>query len=561
MLIEKLTLKDTFKIWRDKINALIDSVHQQPYTDDEGNYVINEKYTDATRVLMEIPLTVTTTVEAKTFIGELEGNASTATSLEHPRKINGTLFDGTDNITTSSWGESRSFKITDANGTNKGAEILIDGSNRSGYVLKLPSTIEANIDGNTTTAIALASPVQINGIKFDGTANVINYGVCETAANDAVKIVNLFSSSSEFILSNGATVTVKFLSKNTATTPLKLNVAATGAELIYAYGSPIDPDIIEAGAVLTFVFDGTNYNLTSLDKRVRQTEFSTNNEYPLLASPIVESTVTLKDDYTFFTKGITINPSKNSLKIAGAVTSNSLTTQTVTTPKLTSSSTLDIDSTKAMTINSKTTLSIASTDNLTISAKAVSITKGNLNISNALNVTGKTTLDTAYVNVLQTKYNNATINIIENGVVRNAIYNNDYAEFFPRGEETEAGDFVALSLDSDNEVYVRASKETSKSVGIHSDSFGHLIGGEDAPDGQDFVEYNLPKFIPVGLVGRVKAKIVGEIKKGDFVVISDIPGVGRKFDKEIDSCMDIIGMACESSTDKDIKRVKVKLGN
>ena len=553
MLIEKLTLKDTFKIWRDKINALIDSVHQQPYTDDEGNYVINEKYTDATRVLMEIPLTVTTTVEAKTFIGELEGNASTATSLEHPRKINGTLFDGTDNITTSSWGESRSFKITDANGTNKGAEILIDGSNRSGYVLKLPSTIEANIDGNTTTAIALASPVQINGIKFDGTANVINYGVCETAANDAVKIVNLFSSSSEFILSNGATVTVKFLSKNTATTPLKLNVAATGAELIYAYGSPIDPDIIEAGAVLTFVFDGTNYNLTSLDKRVRQTEFSTNNEYPLLASPIVESTVTLKDDYTFFTKGITINPSKNSLKIAGAVTSNSLTTQTVTTPKLTSSSTLDIDSTKAMTINSKTTLSIASTDNLTISAKAVSITKGNLNISNALNVTGKTTLDTAYVNVLQTKYNNATINIIENGVVRNAIYNNDYAEFFPRGEETEAGDIVALDENSQVERYVKATDKSKLVVGVHSNTYGYILGGEET------LEESEKTHIPVGLSGRVYVKFKGKSILGEGVVPSDTPGVGRLYDDLLDSSRKIVGYIVEDTnqSSKEERLVKV----
>ena len=159
--------------------------------------------------------------------------------------------------------------------------------------------------------------------------------------------------------------------------------------------------------------------------------------------------------------------------------------------------------------------------------------------------------------------NNATIDA-SGAFTATAVYNavwNDYAEFFPRGEETEAGDFIALSLDSDNEVYVKATKETSKSVGIHSDSFGHLIGGEDAPDGQDFVEYNLPKYIPVGLVGRVRANIVGEVKKGDFIVISDIPGVGRAFNKETDSYVDIIGMACESSSEKDIKRIKVKLGN
>ena len=149
---------------------------------------------------------------------------------------------------------------------------------------------------------------------------------------------------------------------------------------------------------------------------------------------------------------------------------------------------------------------------------------------------------------------------ITGSAVYNAVWN-DYAEFFPRGEETEAGDFIALSLDSDEEVYVKATKETSKSIGIHSDSFGHLIGGENAPKGKDFVEYNLPKFIPVGLVGRVKAKIVGEVKKGDFIVISEIPGVGRAFNKDIDSVIDIIGMACESSSSEDIKRIKVKLGN
>ena len=174
----------------------------------------------------------------------------------------------------------------------------------------------------------------------------------------------------------------------------------------------------------------------------------------------------------------------------------------------------------------------------------MNIATGNLSSSGDLNISGSIV---ASGNITGTK-------------VFNAVWN-DYAEFFPRGEETEAGDFVALSIDSDEEVYVKASKETSKSVGIHSDSFGHLIGGVQPENDEDFVEYNLPKFIPVGLVGRVNAKIVGEINKGDFVVISDIPGVGRKFNKELDSCVDIIGMACESSNDMDIKRVKVKLGN
>ena len=144
--------------------------------------------------------------------------------------------------------------------------------------------------------------------------------------------------------------------------------------------------------------------------------------------------------------------------------------------------------------------------------------------------------------------------------VYNAVWN-DYAEFFPRGEETELGDFIALDLTSDEEKYVKASLTTSKAVGVHSETFGHLIGGENPQNDEDFVEYNLPKFIPVGLVGRCYAKIQGTIDKGDFVVISNVPGVGRRFDKTTDSPLDVIGMACESSSEEEIKLVKVKVGN
>lgn len=543
-LIEKLTLKDTFKIWRDKINALIDSIHQQPYTDEEGNYVINEKYTDATRVLMEIPLKVTSTVEAKKFIGELEGNASTATKLETARLINDSVFDGTNNIVTSIWGTTRAFKITDASGINSGGEIEINGS--KDYILKLPSTIRANVDGSTTTAKALEKAVQINGIKFNGTDNVINYGTCETASDDEVKAVKLFSRTTEFMLVNGATISVKFLSKNKSTDQLYLNVEGTGAKPIYAYGAPIDPDIIDEGTILTFVYDGASYNLTSLDKRVRQKRFFTNNEYPLLASTIVKSAVDavaqneecVLDDYTFFTSGITINPSNNSLKIAGDVTSDTLTTITsVTTPDLTSSS----------------TLSITSTDNLTISAKAVSITKGNLNVSNALNVIGKTTLDTAYVNVLQTKYNNSTINIIENGVVRNAIYNNDYAEFFPRGEETEPGDIVALDENSQVERYIKATDKSKLVVGVHSNTYGYILGGEET------LEESEKTHIPVGLSGRVYVKFKGKSILGEGVVPSDTPGVGRLYDDLLDSSRKIVGYIVEDTnpSSKEERLVKV----
>lgn len=151
---------------------------------------------------------------------------------------------------------------------------------------------------------------------------------------------------------------------------------------------------------------------------------------------------------------------------------------------------------------------------------------------------------------------------VDNGnVVANKVYNavwNDYAEFYERGENTEPGDIIGLNPNSDKEEYIKAINP-SMCVGVHSDEYGHLIGGEKAPNDEDFIKYNLNKFIPVGLVGRVKTKIVGKISMGDKVVLSNIAGVGRKYIKGIDSPEDIIGMAVENKLDETISRIRVHL--
>ena len=50
-------------------------------------------------------------VTASSFNGNLSGNASTATTLQTARTINGTNFNGSQNITTSQWGVGRNIKI------------------------------------------------------------------------------------------------------------------------------------------------------------------------------------------------------------------------------------------------------------------------------------------------------------------------------------------------------------------------------------------------------------------------------------------------------------------
>ena len=138
--------------------------------------------------------------------------------------------------------------------------------------------------------------------------------------------------------------------------------------------------------------------------------------------------------------------------------------------------------------------------------------------------------------------------------VYNAVWN-DYAEFFPRGEETEPGDIIALDSNSEKEQYVKATKDSYLIIGAHSNTYAHLIGGEVPPEGEDFITYNLPKFIPVGLAGRINIKFKGQSKKGYPVTISDIPGVAELYS----GSGHIIGYIVEDkdSNSEEIRLVKI----
>ena len=132
--------------------------------------------------------------------------------------------------------------------------------------------------------------------------------------------------------------------------------------------------------------------------------------------------------------------------------------------------------------------------------------------------------------------------------VINAVWN-DYAECFPRGEETEAGDIVALDLNSDKEQYIKAIKGQNVAIGVHSDSYAQLIGMDEGDSEADAAR----KFIPVGLAGRVYVKVKEQPKKGDYIGPSEVPGVGEVCDSKSDA----IGI-CVDNKMKD-GRIKVKI--
>ena len=116
------------------------------------------------------------------FIGNLQGNASTATKLQTARSINGTAFDGTANITTTNWGSTRNFYIADASAAHTGSAVSVNGS--SNVTLKLPSTITATLNGTASNAYWLypdsrltlgASGLQYFNLEGDeGTSPTVN---------------------------------------------------------------------------------------------------------------------------------------------------------------------------------------------------------------------------------------------------------------------------------------------------------------------------------------------------------------------------------------------------
>lgn len=139
--------------------------------------------------------------------------------------------------------------------------------------------------------------------------------------------------------------------------------------------------------------------------------------------------------------------------------------------------------------------------------------------------------------------------------VVNAQYN-DYAEFFERGEETEAGDIIALDLSSDEERYVKATPRNRVIVGIHSDEYAHIIGGEKGKT----LEENLKNFIPVALAGRVHVKVSGVVYKGDRIVIGNgMPGIGIALTNNSTSNKQVIGIALENKYNLGIGKIRLLL--
>jgi len=210
--------------------------------------------------------------------------------------------------------------------------------------------------------------------------------------------------------------------------------------------------------------------------------------------------------------------------------------------------------------------------NLTnIRATSINIEQGNGNAMPALFINNTKDKEVKYVPDIIYNSQTKTLNIpnIRTGTIAaeeitgQRIYGSywsDYAEFFPKGEETNPGDLIMLNPHSDTEEYVAHTGEQDIPViGVHSDEFGHIIGGEDPIDKQDFLDYNLDRNIPVALAGRVHVSFVGKAKRNNYVVPSDVKGCAKLYDATKDNPLQIIGILVEDDDRTDKRRLRIKL--
>lgn len=124
----------------------------------------------------------------------------------------------------------------------------------------------------------------------------------------------------------------------------------------------------------------------------------------------------------------------------------------------------------------------------------------------------------------------------------------DLAEKFKvkDSEEFVPGDIISINNDGE---YIKSNKEDDANViGVYSDTYGYCLNYSSEG-----------KSIPIGLCGRVKAKITGDVKIGDLITTSDIAGVGKKSTNNINGT--IIGKALENHTGKNIDRIEILIVN
>ena len=167
---------------------------------------------------------------------------------------------------------------------------------------------------NSSGSSNLYTARTVDGVFFDGSANITHYGTCSTASGDAGKIVDVKG----FVLEEGARVTVNFSESNTASNPT-LNVhngsGYTGAKAIMYRGTSSVSDSSDyyrwqAGDIIDFIYDGTNWVMVGWQTYAYHAESASTSTYANYLRYSTTNLLTASDTSTVKSSA-TIIPSSN----------------------------------------------------------------------------------------------------------------------------------------------------------------------------------------------------------------------------------------------------------
>lgn len=128
------------------------------------------------------------------------------------------------------------------------------------------------------------------------------YGTCATAADTVAKVATL----SSYALVSGGKPTIKFTYAVPASATLNIN--SKGAKAIYYNGAAITDDIIAAGDIVTFIYDGSYYHVIAIDKMSRVTQTIENDAETVPSGAALSTKFTnLPNTYLTYTVLSTIN--------------------------------------------------------------------------------------------------------------------------------------------------------------------------------------------------------------------------------------------------------------
>lgn len=118
-------------------------------------------------------------------------------------------------------------------------------------------TVTGTLTANASTATSLQTARTIDGLTFNGTANVSRYAVCATAGDAVQKSVTVAG----FTYTAGAVIIVKFTNGNTVASPT-LNVVDGSTSTYYPIMNGETPlGTVSAATTMMLVFTGTSFDV------------------------------------------------------------------------------------------------------------------------------------------------------------------------------------------------------------------------------------------------------------------------------------------------------------